>query len=648
MIIDEIRVERFRSIASGSIRCERLTALVGANGAGKSAFLRALELFYSNSPKIDYDDFYNRDISCPIVVSVKFTQLSTEAIERFLPYLQEECLTIDRVIAWNDGKINAKYHGSRLGSPDFTPIRELTRAVDKKAAYDGLQQRPEYGELPKWTNMASAPQALALWEEKHPDKCVRQRDDGQFFGFSEVAQGFLGHFTRLLFVPAVRDASGDAQEGRGSVFSELMDMVVRSTFANKEEILALKKEMQEKYQAAWAPAGETELSSLATTLTATLQSFAPGTSIDLKWQPIDEIDIPLPKAKIKLVEDDFESSVERTGHGLQRAYIMTMLQHLTMARTQTQADPQVADKNTNTALPDLVLVIEEPELYQHPNRQRHMAKILADLAQKSTPGVANVTQVIYATHSPLFVGIDRIEQLRLLRKKQVDPKSPKATHVVSTSLNAVAEVVWRADGAIGDKFTGATLLPRLQTIMTPWMNEGFFAHLVVLVEGEDDRSAILGTATSMGIDCEGIGISIIPCFGKQNMDRPCAIFKQLGIAVFLIWDGDKDGKDAKLENNHRLLRHVAQPVQDWPSGVHDAYACFEDNLEKTIQTELGKELFEKHLDEVQRENRMRKSDAIKSPMVMAAVLKRARDDGRSCATLEAIVKRIVELCPKVI
>ena len=30
--------------------------------------------------------------------------------------------------------------------------------------------------------------------------------------------------------------------------------------------------------------------------------------------------------------------------------------------------------------------------------------------------------------------------------------------------------------------------------MTPWMGEGFFADVVVLVEGEDDRAAILGYA----------------------------------------------------------------------------------------------------------------------------------------------------------
>ncbi len=58
-------------------------------------------------------------------------------------------------------------------------------------------------------------------------------------------------------------------------------------------------------------------------------------------------------------------------------------------------------------LPNLVLAIEEPELYQHPSRQRHLASVLLNLAEGALPGVAKNTQVIYTTHSPLFVGLDR-------------------------------------------------------------------------------------------------------------------------------------------------------------------------------------------------------------------------------------------------
>lgn len=34
----------------------------------------------------------------------------------------------------------------------------------------------------------------------------------------------------------------------------------------------------------------------------------------------------------------------------------------------------------NTAEPDLILAIEEPELYQHPTKQRHFARVLDALS----------------------------------------------------------------------------------------------------------------------------------------------------------------------------------------------------------------------------------------------------------------------------
>ncbi|GAI99829.1 unnamed protein product, partial [marine sediment metagenome] len=69
-----------------------------------------------------------------------------------------------------------------------------------------------------------------------------------------------------------------------------------------------------------------------------------------------------------------------------------------------------------------------------------------------------------------------------------------------------------------------SLKARMVAIMTPWINEGYFADVAVLVEGEDDRSAIIGTALSMGIDLEAEGIAIIPCGGKENIDRPFLVF----------------------------------------------------------------------------------------------------------------------------
>ncbi len=654
MLIESIHIRNFRSILNETLYCESLTALVGANGSGKSAFLRGLDLFYHPAPKVDPDDFYGRDTIAEIVVAVTFKNLSAEAKDLFASYVRDEKLTIERVFVLDDGKATWKYHGATLQNPAFQGIRDTLTVKDRgktaKEAYESIRAKPDFSVLPPWSNLAMVEENLRQWENEHPEMCSRQRDDGQFFGFKEVAQGHLGKFTRFLFIPAVRDASDDSAEGRGSVLTELMNLVVRNVLATNEELARFKQQTQERYAEIIDPASKTELTNLASEMTTTLKTFIPDSDvrIDLHWLPISEIDIPLPQTDVKLIEDGYSSVVARTGHGLQRAFILTILQHLALAQTTPAitADTIEPSRTTQQRLPDLVLAIEEPELYQHPNRQRHLAQVLHDLALGKIPGVAEKTQVIYATHSPLFVGIDRIDQIRLFRKTANGADKPKITKIISTGLDNVAKTLWQADGSPTEEYTGATLLPRLQAIMTPWMSEGFFADVAVLVEGEDDRAAILGIATSMGHHLESNGFSVIPCGGKTNLDRPAIIFRQLGIPVYVIWDSDKgkDEKRARPKDNHRLLRLFEQPIVDWPHQIHDQYACFETDLETTLRDEIGTREFDEWLQECQDQFCIpKKEHAIKNPTIIATVINKAQENERGSNTVKAIIEKILAL-----
>jgi hypothetical protein len=111
-----------------------------------------------------------------------------------------------------------------------------------------------------------------------------------------------------------------------------LDLVVRSALANRKEFVELKHETEEKYRAIMDPTKLTELSDLQIQLSDTLRCYAPEANVVLEWAKLGVIDLPLPKAGVKLQEDGYSSSVQRTGHGLQRAFILTMLQHLVAAK----------------------------------------------------------------------------------------------------------------------------------------------------------------------------------------------------------------------------------------------------------------------------------------------------------------------------
>ena len=419
----------------------------------------------------------------------------------------------------------------------------------------------------------------------------------------------------------------------------------------RDDVEEFKQHTQDKYREVMDPKKLTELEGLADDLSKTLQSYVPEARVILHWTELSNISIPMPEAEVKLLEDDYESIVERTGHGLQRVFIITMLQHLNAARIVgsepedgTTEENELETKSSSVQLPSLVLAIEEPELYQHPSRQRHLASVLLNLAEGAIPGVAENTQVIYSTHSPLFVGLDRFDQIRVLRKGFQGDGRPRTTLLKKADMESVANELWNARNRQGKMFTAETLKPRLQSIMTPLMGEGFFADVVVLVEGEDDRAAILGYARSKKRDFDGLGITVIPCSGKSGIDRPLLIFRQLGIPVYVVWDGDYGRNGAKPEDNRYLLRLLGQPEQDWPEFVGDSSACFRVELEQTLQNEIGSESFTQWLSEAQQAyGILKKAHALKNPAILEYVVDKAASSSKTGMSLESMVDSIVAL-----
>ncbi len=638
MIIESVRVRNFRCIRDETLPCEELTVLVGPNGSGKSSFLQALYLFYTPVAKYTEDDFFGRDTSQDIVITITFIDLTEDERELFRRYLESGKLTVEKEINWPQAKGNQKYYGTSLKNSEFDPFRSAKGAIQLRQEYNKLRENG-YSDWPNYKNKDDAEKVLQEWEESHPDQCSRQRDEGQFFGFKEVGECHLERYTRFILVPAVRDASDEAADRTGTLLTEIMDLVVRSALAQREEIKEFQEGAQKRYEDIMDPANLAELKRVEQDLSDTLKTYVPDAGVQLKWLTQNVIEIPMPKADIKLIEDGYPSAVECTGHGLQRVFILTMLQHLATLQLPIQEGSE-----SSLSISSLIIGIEEPELYQHPNRQRNLSKILLDLASKDIKGVVERIQIIYTTHSPLFVDIDRFEKVRVLRKMSKGSDKPKDTELTFTNLSQIAKIIEKADEKPEGTYSAITLKSRLLTLMTPWMNEGFFADLAVLVEGEQDRAAILGVASALGSDLESTGISVIPCMGKNNLDKPTAIFRELHIPVYVIWDSDCGKPGAQSEDNHRLLRLFGEKTEDWPEKVTEQFACFKKTLKETLCTEIGEKLFDDILkEECDRLCLDRSKDAYKNPKVIQNIIYEARKKTKSSETLEKIISKIDDM-----
>ena len=595
MRIKSIRVENFRSVRSATLELDGLTALVGANGAGKSTFLRAL-LVFQDKQKVDAEDFYGRDTEKDIEIAVTFTGLPGAALKKFSKYTQDGELEVVRVCRRNDnGAIASTLHGTSPRNPDFAAARSAGKAAEALQEYKRLREKSEYASLPPCTSRKSAMEELDKWEEANADSCESSTDDGRFFGFSEVGEGYLGRFIRILYVPAVRDASGDGTEGgRGSVLHELLDLTVKRALAGSNRYKKLQEEAGAVYERARDVKDLPEARRLEADINGTLGMFAKGARVGLDWS-LQAPSVGLPTATVRLEEDGYSTTIDRTGHGLQRAFIIAMLSRLHGAQAAKAAAAQAGDggksDDGNDGNPSIVLAIEEPELYQHPTRARHIAGLLSSISRGGFEGVASSVQVVYTTHSPYFVGADRIGQIRLLRKEDGEEGMPKATRVWSTSMDKI-------QGRLKDAGAGAHADPDklehdFDHVLTPLMSEGFFAGTAVLVEGESDRIAITRAAEMLGTPLDERGVVVIPCGSKPEMPGPVAMFKNLGVRVYAVWDGDNDRPDEK-GRNRRLLSLMGLAGGEiaggaWLGDVNADFACCESDMDCMLRSDMGGE-----------------------------------------------------------
>ena len=654
MILKRMHISNFRAIHNATIELNSHTAFLGANGTGKSTVLRAMERFYAKSSNVELDDFFGRQTGQPIEIALTFTEFSEDEMDTFGSRIHNGEMTVTRVFEANAGRNNGKYYGATLQYPGFSRIRSADGAREKRRLFAEFSDaNDEFGFTPV-TRVDDIEPQLAKWEGENADKCELSRDDGQFFGFTNVARGNLQRSTSFVFVPAVRDAAADAQDARGSVIAQLMELIVRSAIQQRDDVRQFRTRITDEYRELVDPERLPELNELSGSLSSTLQDYYRDTSVSLEWREPEEFSIPLPSTDVSLDEGGFSGPVHRKGHGLQRAFIVTLLQHLAHASAMTadqdeaQVDARGGEEDAvreagEYVLPGLILAIEEPELYQHPTKQRHLQNVLTRLSNGTLPGVATRTQIMFATHSSLFVAVDRFDEIRLARRSvRADGEFPECSITFST-LQQVARRLERAHNLPEATFTADGLRARLH-ILGSEMAEGFFADLVLIVEGVSDKAALIAAARLAGFDLEANGVAVLQVDGKDNIDKPTAIFRELGIPVYVVWDCDTSAED--FQKNRMLQRLLDWPDEyDAETRVTETFATLNPKLEAVLREELTEAVYDRELQQTVDEFGLaRRKDALKAPYAMSATLSRAEGSGHTSATLQAIITAVRQKC----
>jgi hypothetical protein len=173
----------------------------------------------------------------------------------------------------------------------------------------------------------------------------------------------------------------------------------------------------------------------------------------------------------------------------------------------------------------LVILIEEPELYLSPPAQRHLHRLLRRLSARGR------NQLLYSTHSPVFLGVDRLDELVLVRH----------------------------DERTGTKLVQPEALPqkqaaRMSAEMDAERAEIFLSRAVLFVEGRTEKLAFPFVFDALGYDADQEAIAIVDCSGKGNMPLFAEICNACGIPYVVVHDreaprGEQPAEPEQIAND---------------------------------------------------------------------------------------------------
>jgi putative ATP-dependent endonuclease of the OLD family len=323
---------------------------------------------------------------------------------------------------------------------------------------------------------------------------------------------------------------------------------------------------------------------------------------------------------------------------VQRAYVFSLLRALLDARRGEAVDQ-----------PGLLLVIEEPEVYQHPVRARYVARVLADLARDAHRS----TQVVYTTHSPYFVSVDDVPAARLLRlcPTGVDGGPAACTRAFTASLPTIARRLEAVRQGSGQRWTAERVAAQLPALLGSRLSEGLFADAVVLVEGDEDLGLIDGAAAAGGVDLAGAGVALVAVQGKANLLLAAEVIRALGVPQYVLFDTDEkppgQTSDAGTLRLNAMLSQLAGGPDDErpPTSVGERWAAAKPTLRAVLDDEIGAEHVRAVYTTTARAMGLPESTDKNGHMVRTAMMA-LYGAGKRSETLDRIVEAVIDLTVK--
>ena len=574
MKIKTVQISNYNSIKNIKIIVGDMLNLVGQNNAGKSNVLRALDLFFNPTiQKITEETYHNRNTSEPIEIVIEFWKLTNSEKEIFTSYIIDDILKIKRRFSWNPDESKSIVTHIGYGKvPKLEWLREDEVSSEKiNNWWIGKESLVVNGD--KFTNhCGTSKPTVTKWKESIPKFIEKNKSQIEYVnlerdnikGYDGVLKGGL---PKCIFIPAVRDINDETKILKTNPFGILINQILSKISASDKQNLVDKLSHISKLLN--SEGGSERIQSIPKieeSLNTQLRELTKDCTLELH--------IPVPTFEdifrnVNITADDgFKGNIMNKGHGLQRYVIFTIFRIYSKI---------IEESRSITGEPAVIFLIEEPELYLHPQAQRTMYEVLRNISNGHD-------QIIYATHSSLFVDITYFDQIAIVSK--TTEGGSKTTSITQLPMQKLLDdLTVRHPSATP---TDSSMRERSSHVYNPIRNEGFFAKKIILVEGQSEEYSFPLYCDVLGCNLDINGISIINCGGKGTIDRYLRIFNEFGIPCYVIFDGDKGTPEASLIQTTKDLLELLGYSGTFPPStiVENKFTVFEKNFEEQMKTEI--------------------------------------------------------------
>jgi len=267
--------------------------------------------------------------------------------------------------------------------------------------------------------------------------------------------------------------------------------------------------------------------------------------------------------------DGCNTPLSNKGHGTQRAFIFSILLLYAQKLNKKLQNTDGKDKK------DIIIAIEEPEIYLHPHQQRIIYNLFKKLIGTETEQI----QIIYTTHSSFMINIGDYKYLGLVTKNSI---------VEGTKVTQCIEDIF--DGDDREEF-------KMVCQFDPERNEMFFADKIILCEGDTEKYSLPIIFDKLGINLIDKRISMVECGSKSIIPLFQKVLNKFNekegkFDYYVFYDLDIPPKKYKDEKHKQELIKEAEQINKTIDDLmmdDDKKFIFSPDFERYLSLDIGED-----------------------------------------------------------